>query len=155
MYHTANASLPSSTSLPTSQELAEIFGTSDDEDEDFPFPLSSDLQMGSTLASANLGGVETKQFSDVSQFATVIGEDSSLFLGSLGDTLPMDEQEDKLGVTGREKGESERGDRVREGRGDSGTSEGDVEMDTESGADGNLAKTTPGTCTMCGLIMHV
>ena len=141
MYHAGNASLPSSTSLPTSQELAEIFGTSDDEDEDFPFPLSSDLQM------ANLGGVETKQFSDVSQFATVIGEDSSLFLGSLGDTLPMDEQEDKLGVTGRKKGESERGDRAREGRGDSGTSEGDVEMDTASGADstdGNLAKTTPG-----------
>ena len=42
-------SLGSTPSLPTSQELAEIFGTSDDEDEDFPFPLSvGGLDIGAT-----------------------------------------------------------------------------------------------------------
>ena len=49
-----SASLHSTTSLPTSQELAEIFGNSDDEDDDFPFPpLSGALTggVGGTLSA--------------------------------------------------------------------------------------------------------
>ena len=130
-------SLPTSTSLPTSQELAEIFGTSDDEDDDFPFPLSTDLNISS----------ETKQFANSSLFSSVIGQETSLFLGQLGDPLAMGE------VGGATKRESmiENKEDVSKTTGsvaESVAKEGEEEMETSSDAADNLVETSPGVIYM-------
>ena len=71
-------------SLPgTSQELAEIFGTSDDEDEDFPFNLNSYLTVGKELGDIGLPDSEPKRF-DTSLLG---GTDSVLFLSSIQESL--------------------------------------------------------------------
>ena len=70
-----NSSLPS-----TSQELAEIFGTSDDEDDDvdFPFSLTSGLP-----GELSLPSTDTKKFE-----SSLLGNaDSELFLNTFHDTL--------------------------------------------------------------------
>ena len=63
-----SASLISTPSFPTSQELAEIFGNSDDEDDDFPFPpLSGGLAAVGGASSAmapSLGGPQQGQGSE-------------------------------------------------------------------------------------------
>ena len=63
-----SASLISTPSFPTSQELAEIFGNSDDEDDDFPFPpLSGGLAAVGRASSAtapSLGGPQQGQGSE-------------------------------------------------------------------------------------------
>ena len=97
-------SLPSTTSLPTSQELAEIFGTSDDEDDDYPFPLSSDLPINSTLTSSE--SMETKQFSDSSLLSSIMAQDTGLFLGQLGDPLTMGGASEQASDVVKEEGAS-------------------------------------------------
>ena len=77
--------IPTTPSLPTSQELAEIFGNSDDEDDDLPFPLSTDLQITPSLASSEVP--DTKQFSNSSLYSSIVGQETGLFLGQLGDSL--------------------------------------------------------------------
>ena len=68
--HAGNSSLPS-----TSQELAEIFGTSDDEDDvDFPFSLSVRLP-----GELSLPNTDTKKFDNL------LGNE--LFLNTFHDTL--------------------------------------------------------------------
>ena len=84
-------------SLPgTSQELAEIFGTSDDEDEDFPFNLNSYLTVGKELGDIGLPDSEPKRF-DTSLLG---GTDSVLFLSSIQESLgPSMEQLPESGGT--------------------------------------------------------
>lgn len=100
--HTAGTpSLPSTTSLPTSQELAEIFGTSDDEDDDYPFPLSSDLP---TLTGSE--AIETKQFPDSSLLSSIMAQDTGLFLDQLGDPLTMGGASEQASDVVKEEGAS-------------------------------------------------
>ena len=72
--HTGNSSLPSS-----SQELADIFGTSDDEDDiDFPFSLNTDLHVSKGYSDITLPEENTKSFGS----SLLSNEDSGLFLSS-------------------------------------------------------------------------
>lgn len=74
LIHTGNSSLPSS-----SQELADIFGTSDDEDDiDFPFGLSTDLQVPKGYSDIALPEGGSKSFGS----SLLTNEDSGLFLNS-------------------------------------------------------------------------
>ena len=75
---------PGTSSLPSaSQELAEIFGTSDDEDEDFSFNLNSYLTVGKGLGVMGLPESEPKRFD-----STLLGgTDSALYLSSIQESL--------------------------------------------------------------------
>lgn len=75
---------PGTSSLPSaSQELAEIFGTSDDEDEDFSFNLNSYLTVGKGLGDMGLPESEPKRFD-----STLLGgTDSALYLSSIQESL--------------------------------------------------------------------
>ena len=74
-----NSSHPSS-----SQELAEIFGTSDDEDDDFPFNLNPNLN--NTFADIGLPSGDSKKFDG----SLLTEQDSGLFLGSIQEPLGIE-----------------------------------------------------------------
>ena len=86
--------LPSSTSLPTSEELAEIFGRSDDEDDDFPLPLSDNLQM--SLPTECAMEIKKPYEEDTpSLFLSASKPDSSMLLGSLEEALTLDKSSEQ------------------------------------------------------------
>lgn len=69
-----NSLLPSS-----SQELADIFGTSDDEDDvDFPFSLTSNLHIPKGYDDISLSAGDTKTFGN----SLLSNDDSGLFLNN-------------------------------------------------------------------------
>ena len=84
---TGNSSHPSS-----SQELAEIFGTSDDEDiDEFPFDLTSNLNLGKTsftdIDMPVVATPDSKKFDS----SLLSEQDSNIFLNSIQESLSMED----------------------------------------------------------------